>query len=145
MCTPFTMLRGGHPRAAAVTAALTVAVAVLPGAVLGDNTQCRLPNGSLAGCGPGHEGCPNPPASGPAFHLYPFFTGGGGGNDPCAPIYDPKHKIYHMFYQDHLAAPTPSTIAHHGGGPIWGHFVSHDLIRWARAPVAIWNDLPFVS
>ena len=58
MCTPFAMLRGGHQSVAAVTAALTVAVSVLPGAVLGDNTQCRLPNGSLTGCGPGQRGAP---------------------------------------------------------------------------------------
>ena len=69
-------------------------------AAAADNTMCRFPNGSLAGCGPANQICPNQPSLGPAFHLYPLCTGGGGGNDPCAPIYDPRHKIYHIFFQD---------------------------------------------
>ena len=106
-----------------------------------DNTQCVLPSGSLAGCGPANQHCPDPPKTGPTFHLTPRCHGGGGGNDPCAPLFDPVHRVYHVFFQDHLAAPTPTTVAHHGGGPIWGHWLSKDLVRWARAPVAIWNGL----
>ena len=30
--------------------------------------------------------------------------------------------------------------AWNGQGPDWGHFVSSDLLHWARLPVAIWND-----
>lgn len=42
--------------------------------------------------------------------------------------------MFHHFYQDHLAAPP-------GNGPIYGHFVSKDLVRWAQLPVAIWNGI----
>jgi sucrose-6-phosphate hydrolase SacC (GH32 family) len=109
--------------------------------VFADNTLCVLQNGTMVDCGPTHQTCPDPPSSGPSFHLTPRCHGGGGGNDPCAPIWDPNHRLYHIFFQDHLAAPSPTTAAHHGGGPIWGHWVSKDLVRWSRAPVALWNGL----
>lgn len=31
----------------------------------------------------------------PTFHI----TGNGWINDPCGPGYDPKTKLYHLFYQ----------------------------------------------
>jgi beta-fructofuranosidase len=59
---------------------------------------------------------------------------GCGENDPNGPVYDPVHGVVHHFYQDHLAAKP-------GHGPIYGHFVSKDLVNWAQLPVAIWNGL----
>eukprot|EP01052_Picozoa_sp_SAG31_P026444 SAG31_NODE_2395_length_5790_cov_73.555614_5_plen_891_part_00 len=116
-------------------------VGVFLRAGISDNTLCVAQNGSMVGCSPAHQMCPDPPTSGPSFHLTPRCHEGGGGNDPCAPIWDPNHEMYHIFFQDHLAAPSPTTAAHHGGGPIWGHWLSKDLVRWSRAPVALWNGL----
>jgi sucrose-6-phosphate hydrolase SacC (GH32 family) len=62
-------------------------------------------------------------------------------NDPNGPVYDPVHGFYHMFYQDHLALPNEGA----GSGPVYGHAVSRDLTKWARLPVAIWNDKPYDS
>lgn len=102
--------------------------------------MCQLPNGSLAACSPTNQRCVDPPTAGPGYHLTPLCHETSGGNDPCAPIYDPRHQMYHMFFQDHLAASTPST-ATGGGGPIWGHWASRDLVKWTRLPVALWNGL----
>ena len=54
-----------------------------------------------------------------------------GLNDPNGPVYDPKHGMYHLFYQDHLGV---------GGGISWGHVASRDLKKWVALPVALWND-----
>ena len=56
-----------------------------------------------------------------------------GLNDPNGPVYDPKHGVYHLFYQDHLGSG-----GH--GGTAWGHVASRDLKKWAHLPVALWND-----
>jgi len=75
-----------------------------------DNTQCQGPGGKLASCGPASQVCAPygsflPPNSGlpspghSAYHLTPQCSGGGGGNDPRAPLYDPVHKTYHMFFR----------------------------------------------
>ena len=63
-------------------------------------------------------------------------------NDPNGPFYDPQHKIYHVFWQAHLAQPDPVKKPGAGPavGPVYGHAVSHDLATWARLPVALWND-----
>ena len=63
-------------------------------------------------------------------------------NDPNGPFYDPLHRIYHVFWQAHLAQPDPVKKPGAGPavGPVYGHAVSHDLITWARLPVALWND-----
>ena len=103
-------------------------------------SMCQLPNGSLASCSPSNQRCVDPPVSGPAYHLTPLCHETGGGNDPCAPIYDPLNQVYHMFFQDHLAATSPSTVDG-GGGPIWGHWASRNLVKWSRLPVALWNGL----
>jgi sucrose-6-phosphate hydrolase SacC (GH32 family) len=42
-----------------------------------------------------------------------------------------------MFYQKHCAAPEAAV----GSGPIWGHMVSDDQLRWRRLPAALWNGL----
>ncbi len=59
-------------------------------------------------------------------------------NDPNGPVYDEEHGMFHLFYQDHLAI-TP------GGGPVYGHACSRDLVRWARLPIALWNDQQYDS
>ena len=59
-------------------------------------------------------------------------------NDPCGPVYDANHGVYHIFYQKGLAMAA-------GAGPSWGHAVSRDLAHWAQLPVAIWNDEAFDS
>ena len=46
------------------------------------------------------------------------------------------HRVYHVFYQAHLAAPDPvrpwnATIGP-AVGPVYGHAVSHDLVSWAH-------------
>ena len=58
-----------------------------------------------------------------------------GLNDPNGPVYDPKHGVYHLFYQDHLGTGG-------NGGTSWGHVASRDLRKWTRLPVALWNDHP---
>jgi sucrose-6-phosphate hydrolase SacC (GH32 family) len=57
--------------------------------------------------------------------------------DPNGPVYDAKHGIFHLFFQDHLAMPSFNGS---GAGPVYGHAASKDLAHWARLPVAIWND-----
>ena len=52
------------------------------------------------------------------------------------PFYDPVHKLYHLFYQIHIALDMGGA----GDGPDWGHWVSKDMTKWAQLPVAIWND-----
>lgn len=44
-------------------------------------------------------------------------------NDPCAPIYDPKRDVYHLFYQWH-----PQHI--NWGNISWGYATSKDMITW---------------
>ncbi len=102
--------------------------------------MCQLPNGSLATCSPSNQRCIELPTAAPTYHLTPQCHETSGGNDPCAPIYDPRNQVYHVFFQDHLAAATPSTV-NGGGGPIWGHWASRDLVKWSRLPVALWNGL----
>ena len=59
-------------------------------------------------------------------------------NDPNGPVYDSRHKMYHLFFQAHLALPG-------GDGPVWAHVASRDLVHWARLPVALWNDRAYDS
>ena len=96
-----------------------------------DTTQCT--HGT---CGPGNDLCivGNPIRF--VFHLSDIAC---AINDPNGPFYDPVHKVYHNFYQDHLAEPSPVGLKA-GQGPDWGHWVSRDFLHWARLPVAIWND-----
>ena len=56
--------------------------------------------------------------------------------DPNGLFYDARWKNYHFFYQDGLF----ENASGHGQGPVWGHAVSSDLIKWKHLPVAIWND-----
>ena len=77
-------------------------------------SQCLLPNGSHAPCGPGNQRCA--PVTGPGGftrrHGVPQFhvmDRSCGEQDPNGPIYDPVHKVYHLFYQAHLGMPNNHT------------------------------------
>jgi hypothetical protein len=61
------------------------------------------------------------------------------------PVFDPVHKFYHVFYQKHVARPEPGAQpgTSLSDGPVWGHWVSKDLVTWAQLPVAIWNTEPY--
>ena len=90
-------------------------------------------------CGPDNQQCGEPfGSSSPQYHIHSLSC---GMNDPNGPVFDPVHGMYHMFYQDHLAEPRDGL----GSGPVYGHAVSRDLTKWARLPVAIWNDMPYDS
>ena len=52
-----------------------------------------------------------------------FMAPAGWMNDPCAPIYDPKRDVYHLFYQWH-----PQHI--NWGNISWGYATSKDMITW---------------
>ena len=74
--------------------------------------------------------CPSPLAlaltRSPAVSLLPALS----------PAQDPVHGVFHNMYQKWIAAPSPPFRPR-----VYGHFVSRDLVRWARMPVAIWNGL----
>ena len=61
-------------------------------------------------------------------------------NDPNAPFFDAVHGFYHLFYQKHCAEPVPGEAIK---GIVYGHVASRDLVKWARLPVAVWNDQPY--
>lgn len=85
-------------------------------------------------CGPGNDQCgPAFNSNSPQFHIRDSSC---SINDPNFPFYDPLHKLYHLFYQDHLAEAQGGN----GQGPVIGHAVSADMVYWAHLPVAIWND-----
>jgi len=107
----------------------------LPRALADTNTCSATPGGPLAGpCRAGNEFCgPAFGADTPRVHIQDVSC---GENDPNFPLYDPLHKLYHHFWQAHLATPP-------GFGPDIGHAVSADLVYWAHLPVAVWNDMPY--
>ena len=43
--------------------------------------------------------------------------------------------------QDHMARPEPGAApgASQADGPVWGHWVSKDLVTFAQLDVALWN------
>jgi hypothetical protein len=99
------------------------------------------------GKGPGNETCanPGPRPSGDTSHTdrwakkFHIFDWSCGTNDPNAPVWDPVHKLYHVFYQRHIwegSGKQHETAR----GPVWGHVASADLVHWARLPTALWND-----
>ena len=98
------------------------------------NCSATLAGLHIYPCGPSHPLCfvaPKKPTF--AFHLAdPTCV----INDPNGPFYDPVHRLYHTFYQIHVAEDQGGA----GSGPVWGHWVSTDLLHWAQLPVAIWND-----
>ena len=44
--------------------------------------------------------------------------------------------VVHHFFQKHMGT-------HPGHGPVYGHFVSKDMVHWAALPAAIWNGFDF--
>ena len=119
----------------AVSISLSLSLA-LPRALADTNTCSATPGGPLAGpCRAGNEFCgPAFGADTPRVHIQDVSC---GENDPNFPLYDPLHKLYHHFWQAHLATPP-------GHGPDIGHAVSADLVHWAHLPVAVWNDRAYV-
>jgi beta-fructofuranosidase len=95
---------------------------------------CTNAQNITAPCGPGNDQCDaaSPLELGLGFHI---FDASCDINDPNGMFFDPSTKLYHLFYQDHLGEPPGGS-----GSRAWGHLVSHDLVRWARLPVALWND-----
>ena len=87
-------------------------------------------------CGPGNDVCT---VGSPTRFVFHLSDASCDINDPNGPFYDSRHGLYHNFYQDHLAEPSPVGLKA-GAGPDWGHWVSRDFLHWARLPVAIWND-----
>ncbi|KAH7085267.1 glycosyl hydrolase [Paraphoma chrysanthemicola] len=70
----------------------------------------------------------------PAIHV----TDSCWINDPCAPGYDPKTKLYHLFYQC-------NPFGCDWGNMSWGHVTSCDLVSWTRMPIqpALKPDQPY--
>ena len=92
-------------------------------------------NQTRMSCQPGFEFCGMPVLTqGPQFHLRDRT--GCGENDPNGIVFDPVHGVVHHFFQKHLAAFP-------GGGPVYGHFASKDLVKWTALPVAIWNGFDY--
>eukprot|EP00697_Spironema_sp_BW2_P014491 gnl/Spiro4/4935_TR2459_c0_g1_i1.p1 gnl/Spiro4/4935_TR2459_c0_g1~~gnl/Spiro4/4935_TR2459_c0_g1_i1.p1 ORF type:complete len:556 (-),score=201.80 gnl/Spiro4/4935_TR2459_c0_g1_i1:17-1645(-) len=88
-------------------------------------------------CGPGNDQCGAPfDRSSPQFHVRDLSC---AENDPNFPFYDPLHGLYHLFYQNHLC----ETQGGDGQGPVIGHAVSPDMVKWSHLPVALWNDEPY--
>ncbi len=109
----------------------------------GNPSRCLRSNGTFAPCGPGNEQCAAHGAftRSPAVPQYHLMDLSCGEQDPNGPIYDPVHQTYHHFYQKHVGEPNKDTPwLGNRNGPVWGHAVSRDLIKWAHMPVAIWND-----
>jgi beta-fructofuranosidase len=49
-----------------------------------------------------------------------------GLNDPCAPGYDPRTGLFHLFYQWNPHSHAWDKIS-------WGHATSKDLLHWDHA------------
>eukprot|EP01043_Picozoa_sp_COSAG02_P037682 COSAG02_NODE_2846_length_7905_cov_14.993378_9_plen_652_part_01 len=89
-------------------------------------------------CGPTAQRCSRtgwPAALRPVYHVKDLTC---VESDPNGPFWDAKHRMYHLFYQVSVSETNPAVP--NGGGPIWGHCVSRNLIHWAHLPVAMWND-----
>ena len=109
---------------------LLAAIEVLSGVTAANSQRkCYWSNspGSWCGpycesCGPGHETCgPMFGAGSPQFHI---MDSSCGTQDPNAPIYDPRHGVYHMFWQAHTARPCAGDFR---AAPSIGHAVSRDV------------------
>jgi hypothetical protein len=100
-------------------------------------------------CGPGNDQCGAPfGTDAPTFHIRDLSCGVNGVrvlsigwfainsligicaifyrvcSDPNFPFFDPAHKLYHLFYQDHLCEDQGGL----GKGPVIGHVVSNDMV-----------------
>ena len=106
-------------------------------------TNCVSGTGAVAPCGPGNQRCT---ANHSDAWVHIQDPSGCGINDVNAPFFDPVHKMYHIFYQLHVAqsnggarCPAGAPRCPTGEGPVWAHAVSPDLVRWHPLPVALWN------
>ena len=89
-------------------------------------------------CGPSAQRCSPtdwPASARPVYHLKDLSC---GESDPNGPFWDAKHKMYHLFYQVSIGEANPAVPT--GGGPIWGHAASRDMVRWTHLPIPMWND-----
>jgi hypothetical protein len=102
-------------------------------------------------CRPGWDQCQWQPwgADTPQYHLRDRTCAVG---DPNEPVYDPRHQLYHLFYQVGSGAfpgsPATGLWLPKGAlvqGPLQGHAVSRDMVKWAHLPTALWNDQPYDS
>merc|ERR1711865_449658 len=110
---------------------LTVSLMGMDVAMSRNITQC-----SQGPCGPGDDICSGPSPPQYRFHLSDSSC---SINDLNGPFYDPLHKVYHAFYQRHLAMP--DRTGHEAAqGPVWGHWTSPDMVSWSQQPTALWND-----
>ncbi|CAK9785266.1 Arabinanase/levansucrase/invertase [Cutaneotrichosporon oleaginosum] len=62
--------------------------------------------------------------------VYHFIAPRGWMNDPCAPGFDPRTGLFHLFYQW-----TPHS--HRWDRIAWGHATSRDLLRWTHAETPV--------
>ena len=58
-------------------------------------------------------------------------------NDVNAMFFDPRHKVYHVTYQDHAHCPDDVNQANQS----FGHVVSKDLVHWMHNGLAL-VDVP---
>jgi hypothetical protein len=79
---------------------------------------------------------------GPGVTKFHLRDNSCGNNDPNAQFYDPVHKLYHTFFQDHLGIPQyqnprnrsdPSDTGSWTGGVVYGHMVSRGILFHAKA------------
>lgn len=56
-----------------------------------------------------------------------FLGPHGWINDPCGPSYNPRTRLYHLWYQWNPHASTWGSIC-------WGHAYSSDMIHWTSRP-----------
>ena len=90
-------------------------------------------------CGPAAQRCSQtgwPAEDRPVYHVKDLTC---GESDPNGPFWDAKHGMYHLFYQVSPVSLANAAVPN-GGGPLWGHAVSRNLIHFAHMPVAMWND-----
>ncbi len=59
-----------------------------------------------------------------------FLGPHGWMNDPCGPSYDPRTRLYHLWYQWNPNASTWGSIC-------WGHAYSYDMIHWTSRPYPV--------
>eukprot|EP01043_Picozoa_sp_COSAG02_P050347 COSAG02_NODE_5167_length_4576_cov_8.229171_1_plen_267_part_10 len=129
------LMVGRHLRRGTTPSSAVICVLVASSEATVTQTHgCTNAQNLTAPCGPGNDQCDaaSPLELGLEFHI---FDASCDINDPNGMFFDPLTKLYHLFYQDHLGEPPAQ-----GGNRAWGHLVSHDLVRWARLPVALWND-----
>ena len=89
-------------------------------------------------CGPGNEACgPLFGRDSPQYHPRDLSC---SMNDPNFPFF--FSGMYHLMWQKHCAEL--HTMGD-GRGPIIGHAVSRDMVRWKALPVTLWNNAPYDS